>query len=289
MMAHGRSTRAHNTCNYNGWNQAVNEPVGTHFSHAPGHDLICSQYQAGYWNGAYTWSFAQGVKEGLSASHHRIMTWLHGRYLVVIDTLYRVPGQIPELPGTAPSVESNWQFASGPVVAEDDRAYTTGQTENLLLLFADKPSGAHVTIHEGEENPPRGWLSYPGRGFRPAPQVCVCADHATGHWSDFVTVLVPFHGQEPPRVQATITRPDPNLVTRLHLQWENGGSDEWLWTYRVICPLGTYGQTDGSLAYFRRDEAGNLLSGAAFKATYCDAFGEAATRHEDWLIRGETI
>ncbi|NLE66446.1 MAG: hypothetical protein GX608_03400, partial [Lentisphaerae bacterium] len=109
MMYYGRSTRSHSTVNLNGWNQAMTDPGRLQYSCAPGYECVASAYGGGYWPGRYQWYFDQGCGSGIWAEHFRLLLWICGRAIVVIDAVTR------NAEPAAPFLECNWQLAPGMV------------------------------------------------------------------------------------------------------------------------------------------------------------------------------
>jgi hypothetical protein len=199
MMAHCKSTRAHNTLNLNGWNQCEANPV-SRFAALAGCDFAEAFYSGGYWPGCYQWGWNDGHGAGVWGQHRRSALWIHGRCLIVIDALRAdssSPAEAAELrrAGAAgperPFAESNWQFSEGGVLVDETlrRAQTTHEDSNVLALFPLAPDGARMSLHQGEKDPPRGWLRNEN-GYLAAPQLClrVAPAPAQSHW---VTVLTP--------------------------------------------------------------------------------------------------
>jgi hypothetical protein len=73
LMAHGKSTPAHNTVNFNGWSQAPVTHLNTQYAGAPGYDFITCKYESGYYPGRFDWSFRDGLQNGLWAAHQRLL------------------------------------------------------------------------------------------------------------------------------------------------------------------------------------------------------------------------
>ncbi|MHB0938083.1 MAG: heparinase II/III family protein [Armatimonadota bacterium] len=269
LSAHGKSTRAHNTLTLNGWNQGETDPVHTRALSAPGYDFVASDYEGAYWSGSYTWNFREGRGQALFASHNRMLFWIHGRAVVVIDSLMREPSAVPEPPEAVPSLEANWQLCEGGAVElAADRAVARYGDANLLMLFPLVWPEMTFSVHAGERDPLRGWL--PGKdGFVPAPQLTLSREKMEGHYAELVTVLVPFAG-EAPVVAAAAQKTDGQRPASLTLTWGDGTVDELWWTYRGIIMLGAVGEyeTDGGLLYLQRDAAGTVTRACAVEATY---------------------
>ena len=262
MGPYGKSTRAHSTLNLNGWNQSEADPV-TRFESVRGYDLVGSRYEGGYWPGDYVWQFAPDHGRGLFASHHRTLLWVRGRFIAVLDQLRH------DYADNAPFLESNWQFCEGGVEvdAEAGRVRTCNEDSNVLLLFPLRPAGSILQVHEGEEDPVRGWL--PGEGcYVPAPQVSLLVAPVPAWWTELAAVLVPFRGAEPPKVAAAAD--SRKGVNRLLLRWGDGSSDELLWTGSLARAIDSADglETDGGLVHLAKAEGERLLQGLVVDGTF---------------------
>jgi len=279
LSAHGKSTRAHNTLTLNGWNQGENDPAHTRVLSAPGYDFVASDYEGAYWSAPYTWNFREGRGEAIYASHNRMLFWMRGRAVVVIDSLMREPNRIPEPPEDIPSLEANWQLCEGgDVELGAGRAVARYGDANLLLLFPLVWPEMTLSVHAGERNPLRGWL--PGKGeFLPAPQLTLFREKMEGHYAELATVLIPFTG-DMPGVSAAAAKTDGQRPASLKLTWDDGTADELWWTYRGLIMLGAIGnyETDGGMLHLRRDAAGKVAGGCAVEATYLTPVDTAARR-----------
>jgi len=268
LGVHGKSTRAHNTANLNGWNQVGTNPRGTRHFSSPGYDAVISTYEGGYWPGRYLWNFPEGCGAGIQAEHTRIVLWVRGRFIVVIDELVRSSAG-----GDDPFLEINWQFERGPIRVDEaaGRAWTGGDGANLLMLFPEMPAGMRLVVHEGETEPPRGWLP-DEHGYVPAPQLTQELRPMKSHGARIVTVLIPVSpGRETPGVQARFSGvPNAGVVPcRLTLQWDNGDRDDVVWTAALKDMIGAVDDqfTDGSLAHWHRNAAGVIQAREVFDAT----------------------
>ena len=272
--AHGRATRAHNTLTLNGLNQSPTNPDRTQCHLAPGYSLVSSDYEGGYWEGTYLWSWDH-MNQGLWASHNRQLLWVHGRFIAVFDSMARIGQKTNEAPTDKPSLEQYWQFGDDPVSvdAAAGRVLTGYPDANVLMLFPQVPEGTEYTLHRGERDPVAGWLPSQ-QGLRPAPQLrlrLACMDR----WHEnFVTIILPFRGgpSEAPQVKATVTPAQSGKPACLRLTWANGETDE-VWTrHRANTMLGS-GEgwaTDGGLLHLLRSADGQVVSGAALNATWVD-------------------
>ncbi|MCX6623885.1 MAG: heparinase II/III family protein, partial [Acidobacteria bacterium] len=152
LAAYGKSTPAHSTLSIGGLNQsgADAQLVRTEFSQHL--KIIQARYQGGYWNGAYTWSFARGRGAGTYGTHERILLWINGEYILVLDSMESDPGA---------DIRNCWQL--GPVErwSHDPAAlvwWSRNRDTNLLVQLVAAPQGAGMEIFEGRKDPPRGWV-----------------------------------------------------------------------------------------------------------------------------------
>lgn len=260
--AHGRSTRAHNTVNLNGWNQSEADPV-SRFESVPGYDLAVCRYDGGYWSGEYTWSFRNGHGEGIFARHDRTMLWVRGRFVAVLDQVYHDEGD------RRPFLESNWQFCEGEVEADPDGGWvrTCHDDSNVLVLFPLRPEVARLRVHAGETDPLRGWL--PGEGeYVPAPQACLTVDAVPAGWTDLAAVLVPFIGSRSPEVVTEASH--SGGANRLTLRWDDGTEDRLFWTGCLARAVGVQDgfETDASLVHLTVGPDERIVRGLAVDATF---------------------
>ena len=282
MGLYGKSTRAHNTLSLNGWNQAETNPARTRYRHTDGYDLVRSDFEGGYHPGDSGWTFPDGMGLGIWGSHHRTLLWIHGRAIVVIDSMFRQHVSEPEKDDEIPSLESNWQLCDGAAPEIDERAgrlVTTHDDANVLMLFPLLPDGIEWTIREGQADPPRGWVSGPAfQGvLLPAPQLCLNVPKMAGRWAEFVTVIVPFAGADVPQVTAEAEPTAPDNVGSLKMQWGDGTVDELQWYYRLDLMIGEREgfDTDGSMIHLCRDRRGAVIQGAVVDGTYARPFTQS--------------
>ncbi len=277
MSAHGRSTRAHNTLNLNGWNQSPSDPTDTRAFSAVGYDVVASEYTGGYWCPADDGMHHAG--DGIWGNHQRSLVWVHGRFALVIDNFTRNP-----IPATRPqpSIEINWQFNEGPVVLDAARkiVHTAGDGPNLLMLFPLGAEGFDLSLHEGERAPLRGWMPSL-QGYAPAPQLVVEQKPMPQTWLDMATVLIPFEGATPPAVRTRMfAKTNDQRYWKLVLEWADGTSDTVVWNWRLCQMIGDVDgmSTDASLLHLRRDSSGEGMGGAAFGGTYLFPYERGTTQ-----------
>ncbi len=155
--------------------------------------------------------------------------------------------------------------------AEAGRVRTCKEDSNVLLLFPLRPAGSILQVHEGEEDPVRGWL--PGEGYYvPAPQVSLLVAPVPAGWTELAAVLVPFRGAEPPEVTAAAD--SRKGVNRLLLRWGDGSSDELLWTGSLARAIDSADglETDGGLVHLAKAEGERLLQGLVVDGTFLRPF-----------------
>jgi len=213
MMAYGKSTRAHNTVNFNGWNQAPITHAKTAYAAAPGYNFVSGKYEGGYWPAEYDWNYRSGLQGGLWARHHRLVLWVHDRFLLVLDHLMYHSNT-----DALPSIECNWQFERGQITvdAERDEVVTRNPDANLLLRVLGKPLDAKIHCYEGETDPIRGWTASE-ECLGPAPLISVRSEGVTAQALKFVTLLVPFEGCSTPVVSAEIVAGSEERVFKIGL------------------------------------------------------------------------
>jgi hypothetical protein len=217
LTAYGKSTPAHNTVNFNGWNQAPVKHFNTQYTGAPGRDFISNTYEAGYFPGRFDWSFRDGLHNGIWAAHERLMLWVHGRYIVVVDNVRYCPGEFEP-----PFVECNWQFERGPIEINAERREVlarhesaSGEPVGLLLRVLSQPSETSLHLREGQNDPLRGWIISENGGIIAAPQVSLRCERLTTGAAQFVTLLVPFVGKTPPAIQAEVVADSKGAALRI--------------------------------------------------------------------------
>jgi hypothetical protein len=207
---------------------------------------------------------------------------VHGRFIAVLDRITRWDERGRGAAHESPGLEANWQFAPGElkVDAEAFRVETAHPDSNLAMLFPLRPENAQLTVHTGEQDPVRGWVrSWPTKGFNcePAPQLTLQCEPMTRFEEQIVTVLLPFSGPDAPGITASATPAGKTEPGTLTLGRPDGARDEILWTDGLDVMLGPRGEldTDGALAYIRRDGAGRIEAAASVDATYLETGGVA--------------
>ena len=237
LMAHGRGTRAHNTANLNGWNQAPAGPGPVRHAHREGFDLIEAQHDAGFAPTTYHWRFAEAVAGGIWARHHRMVFRSPDGCVLVADSLRRITGLDATEADRRHRVELNWQFAFGPVHLDPEAGTATVRDAagGLKLWTLDRPAGCSLEVLEGRTDPPAGWIGGQ-EGVVPAPQLRLDAP-MTGDYAEFVTLLCPHAGDEPPVLGVSFSRPDPLFSLQVDVRLADGRSRRTRWATRLCAPL----------------------------------------------------
>lgn len=289
---HGRSTRAHNTVNINGWNQAQ-VPPQFRFKSIPGYDLATSLYRGGYWPGRFRGSFWNGHGDGLYGEHFRALLWVRGRFLLVIDRLrhgcFELVEPLDEMNGELkeellPFAESNWQFSPGEIILDPEkRTACTGHDDaNVLMLFPlCSAENMEMSLHEGESDPLRGWLHAPFRTTQPAPQLCLTVPRVRPHLQ-MATVLLPFAGHTPPAVTVESDGQVRGL-SWVTLTWDDGRRDTVVWSDSLETAIDEHidFRTDASLVYLQKDETGAVVEGYAVDGTRVDPYSDRVLEAPD--------
>jgi hypothetical protein len=256
---YGRSTAAHSTLNVNGLNQGLGDARLLAGELASDHVLLHGVYPGGYWNGVYTWGFQKGLGQGTHGIHERIVLWIRGEYLLILDALMGEPG----LP-----VETVWQMAPVKGWRKDEKALSwdsEGEAPNFHVRALLQPKGASMTVHQGQKEPLRGWYcdAY-GTGFTPSPQIVFRypldnAFHAT--------LAMPLAGgARPPE---THERPFGSGRC-LELRRPDGSMDRLLIASSLCAPLDELEgiETDSSLAWLRVAPDGRLMTHVKLGGSY---------------------
>ncbi len=265
MMAYGKSTRAHNTMNLNGWNQNRNNPDFV-LQSIPGYDLAVGLYNGGYWPGPFTWCYPNGRGAGAWAEHHRTVLWIHECCIMVFDSFLHDAFETP------PVIESNWQFSAGSLDLDRERrrAVTNHSDGNVLMLFPEIPPETVMNIHEGEKEPIRGWIRG-DNGYAPAPQLSFAAapiDRA----SSWTTVIVPFKGHNHPALTAELNHEGTRRT--LTLQWQNGQRDTVYFIDYTAHSIDNADQfiTDASIVHLHTSENVSAIEGMIAKGTFISPY-----------------
>ena len=269
-----RTTGAHSTLQLGDLNQAEVDPTQTTHHAGAGYDYVRSDYEGGYWEGDYGFGFTN-ITAGVAGNHCRIMLWIHDLGMVVIDNMWRPPagpkGSPAEAKAAALPLACRWQCSGDAKIAVSaigDAVTATYPEAGLLMLLPHRPAGSVVTVHEGESDPPRGWVAEDGQ-YVPAPQVCITQPVMTETSETFVSVLLP-HRDTPPDCTATVEWDAVGRMATLRIARGSGVVDEVHWSYRCDLMLGKRGllETDAGMTHLRLAASGEPVAAAAIGGTY---------------------
>ncbi|MHC4885577.1 MAG: heparinase II/III family protein [Planctomycetota bacterium] len=283
---HGRSTRAHSTCTLNDLNQSSTNPSKTKTFSAPGYDCAFSVYEGGYWDTELSWNFTHAAK-GIWGQHARTAFWVQNRFLIVADSLFRLPHTPGDPAEERPSVACNWQLSEDgdlDLAVDASRATVQWPEANLLMLFPIRPEGTTLTSHCGEEAPLRGWL--PGEQERlPAPQLSLTAGRMEKQHDYFVSILIPTAGDQVPKVRVEAKSP-LGTVGHVILHWEDGSRDEIHWGcgFEMRVGKGPDFETDSSLIHLARGVNGKVTGGCCVDGTYLTPFAPDERRQPETFV-----
>jgi hypothetical protein len=258
MASYGKSTPAHSTLNIDGLNQSGADARLLRAEFTDRTALIHARYDGGYWDGDYTWSFRDGRSKGVYGSHERIVFWIKGEYLLVLDSMSADRGR---------EIHNVWQL--GPMDGwshqPEQRLWWSKNKDTNLLLQMIAPTGqVTMRVREGSSQPLAGWVGWHGNDAAPAPQVefVYPATRAEDVWS--VVLLVPFAGENQPAYKVRECREsDSGWLRYLELGLPDGSIDRFGWSRQLMVPVddGRPFATDAPFVWYRTDAAGKQLGG----------------------------
>jgi len=135
-------------------------------------------------------------KSGARVAHRRDVRF-------VADRLFLVADRMNPQDGRPHAYDGRFQLAEGSAEAIGDQVVFRSQNGQAGLVIARLSAPAATrppAIVTGSENPPGGWIAPKYGRLVPAPSVRYAVGPVTGP-ATFVTVLVPFRGSSPPRVE----------------------------------------------------------------------------------------
>jgi hypothetical protein len=272
MRSFALKTASHNTINLNGWDQSDANCTLKTYS-APGYDVFEGNYGGGYWP-----SHGQEMLPGIFGEHHRVMLWVHGRYVIVLDHVRTAAGSAHK-----PALNVQWQFAPGKLAVDPSagKAVFSAGPARVLMLSAMAPSGSQWVVAEGLENPNRGWVVSDGDTPVPAPALTVTWPRLDPWSASLATVFVPYNSDAAPavttRVIAEPSNPATKNVAGIAIDFPDGTSDEVWWVRRFEYALsdpegrGEF-ETDASLAVLHKDRGGAVKKALVVNGTYLSPF-----------------
>ncbi|MGQ9733340.1 MAG: alginate lyase family protein, partial [Candidatus Zipacnadales bacterium] len=185
------STHSHSTLLVNGQGQqrrrtppstwVPREPRLNRWVSTEAFDFAVGSYEDGY----------DGIENLI---HVRKILFVKPRYFLITDLLLPYTSTDREMEATV-----QWQLAR-PGAQLDPQTlavHSLGPQANVLLIPAD-PENLTVTLHEGEEDPPAGWIGWSLHKALKEPATLVRYSRRGVPPLRFDTLLVPYKGDEPP-------------------------------------------------------------------------------------------
>jgi hypothetical protein len=230
--AYGKSTAAHSTLNLGGRNQSGADAQLLRTEFAGGCALVQARYQGGYWDGVYEWSFRKGRGAGAWGEHERILFWVKGEYLLVLDAMTADAGQ---------EIRNCWQLGQVSSWSHEPKEFAwwsrAGGT-NLSLQLAAAPEGTSMECFEGNRQPLRGWVGAAGDNAVAAPLVEFRYPSRQGAAVISAILLWPFTGPARPRVEARGAGSNlRGAVHHLELALPDGSIDHVAWSSGLALPV----------------------------------------------------
>lgn len=244
---YGRSTPAHCTLNLNGLNQGLGDARLLKSEIRDDLVFLHGLYSGGYWTGKYTWGFQGGVGRGTHGRHERMVLWIRGEYLLILDLMACDAGE---------TVESVWQMAPVKGWTHDPAALSwrsKGETPEFHLQMVMPPADVKMEVIEGQRDPLRGWFSDTyAKEFTPAPQVVFRYPASSAFYAVLAMPLK--DGIAPPLVRQTTVGSGRGL----EISWPDGRTDRVALSASICVPLDEDSgfQTDSPLVWLRLDPAG---------------------------------
>jgi hypothetical protein len=243
---YGKSTAAHSTLNLAGRNQSAADAQLLHARFTATHALIHAHYQGGYWEGAYGWGFSKGRGAGLWGDHERVLFWVKGQYVLVLDAMAADRGV---------EIRNCWQLA--PMKwSHDPKTFAWWSEEegtNLSLQLIAPPGGAAMECLDGMVGYSEKIVPAPMVQFRYQPQGSAPTVSAV--------LLASYTGSARPKF--TI-RGDNDLsrgtIHHLEVVLPDGSVDNIAWTTGLALPVddGRPFTTDASFVWQRGEKSFQL-------------------------------
>lgn len=269
---YGKSTAAHSTLNLEGGNQSGADAQLLRTAFAADVALVHARYQGGYWTGRYGWNFNAGRGTGTYGSHERVLLWVKGGYVLVLDSMEADPGA---------DIRNCWQL--GPMERwKQDPARLEWWSENpdgnLWLAMVRAPESTRMRCWEGSREPLRGWVGSRGHESVPAPLVEFSYPAGRGPASSAV-LLAPFTGTARPGFRVRVPE-GGGPVQRLEIGLPDGFTDLIAWSGGLALPVddGRPFLTDGTLVWVRLDAGGKPVKHFSLNGRFLKFNGTPLTR-----------
>lgn len=249
LAAYGKSTEAHSTLNIGGWNQSSVDAHLLHTEFTQAVALIQADWHGNYWPDLYTWTFHQDGP-GTYGNHERILLWVKGAYLLVLDSMRADPGS---------EVHNVWQLGPMDKWSSDPSEFSwwsENSDTNLFLQLVSPPPRTVMQCFEGSRDPLRGWIGWHGYDAQPAPQVEFRYPIKGPVPVISAVLLVPYSGTTRPHYSVTGDR-DLSRAAIHHLQIRrpDGSMDALVWSSGLSLPV----DHTAALVWIHKDAAGHEL------------------------------
>ncbi|MFB3881578.1 MAG: heparinase II/III family protein [Armatimonadota bacterium] len=250
---YGKSTRAHSTLSLNGRNQSEADAQLLRAEFTETGLLLHARYGGGYWEGDYAWSFDEGRGSGLFGIHDRIVFWVNGEYLLVLDSMVADAGA---------TVHNCWQMGPTEAWASDTGAlnwWSRNPDVNLLARCIPFAGAVEMECFDGSREPIRGWVGAHGHDAVPAPLLEFRYPSGTGGDSSTAVILAPFRGENPPSyLPRQAARAGWGPLRHLELGLPSGGADLFSWSRDLSAPADQVGpvSSDARFVWLRLDASG---------------------------------
>jgi hypothetical protein len=294
---YGKSTRAHSTLTLNRWNQSEADAqllraefsdVGRGLGQAregglhpstrlsAGEDrpqsvaLIHARYSGGYWEGDYGWSFEQGRGRGLFGIHDRIVFWVKGEYLLVLDSMTA---------DTGATIHNCWQMGPMDAWTSDPGTlswWSRNSDMNVLAKCIPFAGVVEMECFDGSREPIRGWVGSHGHDAVPAPLVEFRYPSGAAGDSSTAVVLAPFRGEAPPTyVARQAIRAGWGPLRHLELGLPGGATDLFSWSRDLSAPAdqGSPLSSDARFIWLRLDSSGRPTKRFLLDGSYLEHEG----------------
>jgi len=228
---YGKSTAAHSTLNLAGRNQSAADAQLLHTQFTREAALIHAHYQGGYWEGSYAWNFQNGRGSGLWGDHERILFWLKGEYVLVLDAMTADRGT---------EIRNCWQLGPSAKWSQDAKAlswWSEDEETNLSLHLIAPQRDVIMECFEGSREPLRGMVGY-GDKVVPAPLVEFRYTSQGNAPTVSAVLLSTFTGKARPSIRI---RSDSDLsrgsIHHLQIELPDGKVDQVAWTSGLALPV----------------------------------------------------
>lgn len=209
-------------------------------------DMVCGIYEDGY----------GGTADDVL--HVRRIFFKRGEYWLVQDFLFGKSGEKEE--HTA-SVQFQYSAPGAGIVGEGQGVTSHNDDANLLLLpVTDGP--VDITLHEGEDSPPRGWIAWSYHKNQKDPATLAVIDRHAALPMRIDTLLFPYPGNEVPNVSMRRLPGNDEGTTDLEIRTPEW-TDRFRWqdalrTGEVLSGTGT----EAEISWERRDRDGRIAATA---------------------------